>query len=292
MTPAAPVASSSRKKFPSGIKLLHDGGGSVIDIIFVHGLTGDREKTWKTKSATDPWPKVLLPSKVPKARILTFGYDAYVTDWRGMVSKNRIGDHAMNLLAAVATYRVDDDPNDRPIIFVCHSLGGLVCKDALSKAQHHPEKHIKQIFLCTRGIVFLGTPHLGSGLAQWMESLAKAIGVLKQTNAEILAVLKSDSEPLKQIQNNFYTMIRSRSQDRLPPIAITCFFEELPLPGIGIVVSSHSATLPGYIAIGIRSNHIGMTKFEDENDPRFTAVAGELHRWVKELRSPEKTRSP
>jgi len=26
-----------------------------------------------------------------------------------------------------------------------------------------------------------------------------------------------------------------------------------------------------------------MTKFEDENDPGFKAVAGELRRWVKEL---------
>ena len=75
----------------------------------MHGLTGDREKTWKTKNAITSWPQTLLPSKVPDARILTFGYDAYVTDWRGMVSKNRIGNHAMNLLAAVATYREDDD---------------------------------------------------------------------------------------------------------------------------------------------------------------------------------------
>jgi protein SERAC1 len=78
-------------------------------IIFVHGLTGDREKTWTAKSASAPWPRTLLPSKVPNARVLTFGYDAYVADWQGMVSKNRIGNHSMNLLTAVATYREDDD---------------------------------------------------------------------------------------------------------------------------------------------------------------------------------------
>ena len=59
--------------------------------------------------ATAPWPKTLLPSKVPNARILTFGYDAYVSDWLGMVSKNRIGNHAMNLLAGIASYREEDD---------------------------------------------------------------------------------------------------------------------------------------------------------------------------------------
>jgi hypothetical protein len=59
--------------------------------------------------------------------------------------------------------------------------------------------------------------------------------VLKQTNSKILAVLKSDSEVLERVQNGFHTMIRSRAQDELPPIEITCFFEELPLPGIGLV---------------------------------------------------------
>jgi hypothetical protein len=62
--------------------------------------------------------------------------------------------------------------------------------------------------------------------------------VLKQTNPNILAVLKSDSEVLERVQNGFHTMIRSRGQDGLPPIEITCFFEELPLPGVGIVCNA------------------------------------------------------
>ena len=83
--------------------------------------------------------------------------------------------------------------------------------------------------------MFLGTPHYGAGLARWAESLAKVIGVLKQTNPEILAVLKSNSEVLERVQHGFHTIIRSRGQDGLPPIKITCFFEELPLPGVGTV---------------------------------------------------------
>lgn len=38
------------------------------------------------KDASEPWLKTLLLSKLRKARIFTFGYDAYVTDWRGVVS--------------------------------------------------------------------------------------------------------------------------------------------------------------------------------------------------------------
>ena len=80
-----------------------------LSVVFVHGLTGDREKTWKTKTAVSPWPQSLLPAKVPQVRVLTFGYDANVADWRGMVSKNTIGDHAGNLLNVLATYRENDE---------------------------------------------------------------------------------------------------------------------------------------------------------------------------------------
>jgi hypothetical protein len=102
-------------------------------------------------------------------------------------------------------------------------------------AGQRPEKHLYSVLESTRGIVFLGTPHHGSALAQWAEMLAKSLGLIKQTTPEIVAVLKSDSEVLARIQESFHTMIRARNLNRLQPIEITCFFEELPLPGIGTV---------------------------------------------------------
>lgn len=77
-------------------------------VVFVHGLNGDRVETWKAKRAVSPWPQSLLPAKLPQVRVLTFGYDANVANWRGMVSKNRIGDHANNLLTALTAYREND----------------------------------------------------------------------------------------------------------------------------------------------------------------------------------------
>ncbi|KAI9766297.1 MAG: hypothetical protein M1839_004928 [Geoglossum umbratile] len=258
------VSNSSVKSFPLGIKLLYKSVNSIVDIIFIHGRTGHREKTWRMKNATDPWPQTLLPAEVSNARILTFGYDAYAADWRGMVAQNGIGNHSMNLLTAVATYREDDDT-------------------ALISSQQRPDRHLRNILESTRGIVFLGTPHHGSGLARWAEMLAKSIGLIKQTNPQILQVLQRDSEVLARIQDNFHVMVRARNQQGFRPIEIACFYEELPLPGIGSVVPLDSAILPGYTQIGIHSNHMDMTKFEDRNDPGFKAIAGELRRWVKEL---------
>ena len=65
--------------------------------------------------------------------------------------------------------------------------------------------------------------------------LAKSIGFLKQTNPKILRVLQNDSEVLARIQDKFHSIVRARNQDEMQPIEIACFFEELPLPGIGDV---------------------------------------------------------
>ncbi|KAK3680817.1 Alpha/Beta hydrolase protein [Podospora appendiculata] len=279
-----------RESFPAGIKTLCSPDDGTIDIVFIHGLTGNRDNTWTARDTTDPWPKTLLPLALATSRILTFGYDAYVADWRGVVSQARIANHAWNLLTSLASYRENDRTNERPIIFVCHSLGGLVCEDALVTARQRSERHLQSILRSTRGIIFLGTPHHGAGLAKWAEVLSQSIGLVKQTNSNIVEVLRRDSEVLARIQESFHTMVMARSREGLPPIEISCFYEELPLLGVGLVVPQDSAILPGYIPIGIHSNHMDMTKFTSTDDPGFVAVCGELRRWIRDIDAAENHR--
>ena len=104
---------------------------------------------------------------------------------------------------------------------------------ALLTSKGSAESHLNSLVSCTKGIIFLGTPHGGSSLADWAESLARYIGLLKQTNSSILEVLKADSEVLDRIQASFHAMIRTRQATQ--PIAITCFYEQLPLFGFGSV---------------------------------------------------------
>jgi hypothetical protein len=182
----------------------------------------------------------------------------------------------------------------------------------LLSSRNSGEEHHKAILQHTRAILFLGTPHHGSGLARWAAMLAKYIGLAKQTNPEIVRVLERDSETLARIQTDFHTMLRSQSLGQggqVPLITIICFYEEMPLPGIGEVciftisqsglhyglphlhfflvqvVPMDSAILPAYPSVGIHTDHIGMTKFESKDDPGFVSVEAELLRIARNARA-------
>ncbi|KAI1196141.1 hypothetical protein F5X97DRAFT_223653 [Nemania serpens] len=64
---------------------------------------------------------------------------------------------------------------------------------------------------------------------------------------------------------------------------MTCFYEEMPVVGVGLIVPQDSAIIPGYVPIGIHANHMDMTKFAALDDPGFIAVSGELQRWIRSL---------
>ena len=106
---------------------------------------------------------------------------------------------------------------------------------ALVKSNERHEPQLHNILRSTRAIAFLGTPHHGAGLARSAELLVRAIGVVKQTNTEIVAVLQDQSEVLARIQDSFHTMVMALGRDGSGLIDICCFYEELPLPGVGQV---------------------------------------------------------
>ncbi|EJT68935.1 hypothetical protein GGTG_13524 [Gaeumannomyces tritici R3-111a-1] len=191
--------------FPDGVKVLHDCPDATVDICFVHGLTGNRDSTWTADGQSTPWPGTLLPQKLKNARILTYGYDAYVLR-RSVASNNRLKDHAKNLLNDLTTDRASCEARSRPLIFVAHSLGGLVCKEAILHSRNHPESHLRDIFDCTKGIIFMGTPHKGSWMADWGRIPARAIGLVKSTNESLLGILETKDQFLESIQGRFLDM--------------------------------------------------------------------------------------
>lgn len=218
-----------------GVRVLFDSGNNAcVDIVFVHGLTGDAYNTWLHKKTGVHWPSKLLGQDIPDSRILSFGYDADVVNilGGGPAANSRLSNHAESLVGKLVRAREQSETEMRKIIFVAHSLGGLVTEQALTHSKNSAEQHLNQVEHHTIGIVFLGVPHCGSDLEAWATVGRRMVSILKRTNKDILSVLNPDSEMLHIVENNFHNNLRQRKHD---PIQIVSFYEELPMKGIGEV---------------------------------------------------------
>lgn len=228
---SAPVGESDNY----GIRTLYDGGTEAcVDIVFVHGLTGNPYNTWLHKESGIHWPSKLLRQDLPDTRILSFGYDADIVNFWNPASNSRLSSHAENLVGELVRERERTDTETRKLLFVAHSLGGLVTEHALSLSRHAAEKHLHQVERCTAGIVFLGVPHCGADLASWGKFGTRMVGILRRANKDIVGVLDPGSEMLREVQKGFHIILRLR-KDEGSEISITCFFEELPVIAIGEV---------------------------------------------------------
>ncbi|OXV11944.1 hypothetical protein Egran_00299 [Elaphomyces granulatus] len=171
-----------------------------------------------------------------------------------------------------------DKTERRPIIFLAHSLGGIVVKSALihsnSAGVSHNE-HLKAIKLSTYGVIFFGTPHQGTESASWGKVLVNIASIFRHTNTAILEHLEKDSAWL-EIQLEQYKSISSEV------FTIFCF-ESYPTPlPVGtsmMIVSKASAVVPGMRdaeSVEIRKDHINLVKFRHSSDDDFQTVAGHL----------------
>lgn len=77
------------------------------------------------------WPYNLLARDIPDARIITWGYKADAGHFLAPISTNRVKDHANDLSRALSGVRNSSEITTRPIIFVAHSLGGIICAQVI-----------------------------------------------------------------------------------------------------------------------------------------------------------------
>ncbi|KAL2268471.1 hypothetical protein VTJ83DRAFT_3317 [Remersonia thermophila] len=270
------------------------------DIVLVHGLNGAPAKTWLAPNGVF-WPTDLLPAelydskkKVLPANILTYGYnaDVYGGFWerqRKSPSDNFIHHHAQTLVATLTAYRKSQGTERLPIIWVAHSLGGILTKRALLYSNDLRDPHqedLRSIYVSTYGIIFLGTPHGGADIAAWgavVERMADALVPKKiiTTESVLLKTLKKDSETLQQITNHFLDIYQR--------FKIHMVHESHKTSAKGgmvqfLVVDAVSASpqLPGVRYYGVEATHSGMCKFESANAPGWSTISGAIRDWIVE----------
>ncbi|KAH8807649.1 NACHT and WD domain protein [Xylogone sp. PMI_703] len=272
---------------PLGLTLVHDGKDPIADLIFVHGLGGTSMRTWSydrdVKNFWLPW--LAKEAGFSNTRIFTFGYNANFMKGATNLS---ILDFAKDLLLRAQMYQNEDEENNlpigtHPIIFVAHSMGGLVVKKAyiLGKSDDHFTNMISQ----TYGIVFLGTPHKGANLAVILNNILRVSLILSPQI--YIEELKKGSLSLAEINKQFRQICGD--------LALVSFYETLKTGAAGtklMVVEKDSAVLayPGELSGPLHADHHQLTKYKDERDGNYCYVRNVLRsliQKIKELESPE-----
>ncbi|KAK5662498.1 hypothetical protein OQA88_8410 [Cercophora sp. LCS_1] len=312
----------------SGLTTVFDPSEPSIDIVFVHGFTGHPERTWTNKKgnrldananeeddAAQPpsktrklnfllqpgrcspahavfWPRDLLPQSIPDARVLTYGYDTNIRHWIGpAASRSTIYDIAWDFLVTLEADRRSDP--SRPLLFVVHSLGGIVIKEMLRRSSgcQLGQSHLHQVFESTTGIMFFGTPHSG----------ADPLGFLRRTT-ELVATIAGFSVPQQIVNSLLPSSDRLRElRDEFVPMAhregwfIHSFQEQQGLKALNgrKVVDDTSSYLNSpnvEITEHIARNHMDMYRFTGHDDVEYKKVVKALQRMASNVKDQGQTR--
>lgn len=142
----------------------------VADIVFVHGLGGSSHKTWRHGKEGDSdhffWPEE-LGDELPQCGVWSLGYEAGIIPWFG-ADGLPIEDRAVNLAHKLTTAGL----GDRPVVFITHSMGGLMVKEIVVQALTAGDAAWSRLVSRIAGIVFCGTPHRGADVAWAAKNLA------------------------------------------------------------------------------------------------------------------------
>ncbi|KAJ8983007.1 hypothetical protein NQ317_014303 [Molorchus minor] len=148
------------------------------------------------------WPRDWLAEDCPKIRILGINYNTSLSMWAPICpaekSKLTLDERGDELLEKLLQAGV----GSKPIVWVTHSMGGLIVKNMLCKAYENDNSVIKNVCLNTKGIVFYSTPHNGSRIA----NLSHATTLLLWPSVEVQE-LRQNSPQLKKIHAKFLEIV-------------------------------------------------------------------------------------
>lgn len=242
-------------------------------------------EAWTHPETEVLWLRDLLPKAVQAARVLTFGYSAYASSFYGSGSADRIQQHAQTLVADLQADRSLEGCSQRPIIFVCHGLGGILVKKALAysstKTSPHVE-HLYSIFVSTFAILFFGTPHNGMDKANWLTQ-PRAEGSPPVTQvcepSQLLSAVEKDSETLQMITDQFAPLMKQ--------FHIFFFWEEVQTEfgnrtGFVVEESSAAPTIDNTERSGIYATHSRMVQFSEPRSSSYRTVVEALIRYCRQ----------
>ncbi|KAF4983470.1 hypothetical protein FZEAL_1199 [Fusarium zealandicum] len=132
------------------------------------------------------WLRDHLPSEVPRSRIMTFAYNSNLTDGKSI--NHGLKDFADSLIDALKYVRASDDEQRRPILLICHSMGGLSVKFG------------------QYGLLFLSTPHSGADMANFSDLALDFAFLVAGVRKSLVEELKTFNPSIQEVIDDWKTM--------------------------------------------------------------------------------------
>ncbi|KMQ95175.1 protein serac1 [Lasius niger] len=147
------------------------------------------------------WPKDWLPMDIPSLRLIGINYGTSLSMWAPFCpiesKTNFIKERSEEFVSKLTMANV----GQRPLIWVGHSMGGLLVKKMLVEEWKTGDKH--GICKNTKAILFYGTPHRGSQVA----ALKQMTQMLIWPTVEVQE-LREESPQLLRLHEEFLEMLK------------------------------------------------------------------------------------
>ena len=262
----------------------------VADIVFVHGLGDTWHECWWNEdnpfSLENIWPYWIgedLDKEGTSARVWSLAYDACPITKTGV----KIGGLASRLpfipalpvnwdgvsmplidTAKEASSVLEGKVGSKPIVFVAHSLGGLVVKQMIWQWNIDDRDRKRDINRNKRGVLFFATPHRGANLAKMIDNVASATGATSQLVRDLKAndsyLINLDGNFMRQYANlGLLTQVRYETQ----PMQIG------PLSSLAVEPMSATLAPVSLDDIPVALNHIQICKFPRRDSGYASSLA-------------------
>ncbi|KAK0639084.1 ankyrin repeat-containing domain protein [Cercophora newfieldiana] len=270
-----------------------------IDVIAVPGLGADPSRSFGSETPrgfnwlTDE--REGIHADIPKSRVMLYHYDSR---WLGTQSKEQtIYNVATLLLESIIEKRKSTEEGTRPIVFLAHSMGGLVVAKALVlAAQQRDRVEYMRVIECFAGCVFFGTPFGGSSaqapaylLATFLEKVGRAVP------NQMLQLLDPERDSLEELRRDFVKVAFKEPKAKLVcyyELEATNYIQEKVSAWVPknyfkagpreIVVTKKSAVLDGSVDRGMSCNHRQLNRFDSAKDGRYENVRHQIRDIVKD----------
>ncbi|KAI9767152.1 MAG: hypothetical protein M1839_004625 [Geoglossum umbratile] len=244
-----------------------------VDIVAIPGIGGDDYKTW-THSDGKFWLRDFLPGQLPGARVFTFSYPSEVAF---ALETGQLRDCARTLLVGLNSVRQTAEELSRPIILVCHSVGGFVAKQALVAAEDYANIRDSVV-----GILFLGTPHRGSSTTQFPEVLTRITDVALADSPRFTDKMRKDLFESLEKGSDILKTISTEFKNQVSNIRIVSFIEQNTIPpSKQRVVDEISGTMdvPKETIVPMDGyDHRDICRFEDYTSSGYQTVFSRLEK--------------